>query len=389
MTCPALPPGGHQGIADSLRMVDCLSGDAIAAAFAHLFGSEGMLTMALTLLLTLYVALFAIALLTGRASLGLQALTPRAMALGLALTFATSWVAYSQVIWVLLASGPDWIASGLLGIKGSASQAFAAQLDVLFRAVADAAEAARQASADTKGTTPAALLSYAAVLLLLGTAGVLITCRVALAALLAVGPVFLVLALFSGTRGLFEGWVRTSVLFALAPLFATLIGAGSVALLGPVVSGLIGGDVGLEEATTVFVAAAIHCALMAVALKLVSSLTAGWRFPAMSGDRTVALDISPSQTAPLAAAAAGFAAPAERTGSQTHSSAHDDARIRAIIAAIPNTAAAADTGTSRVASISAMAAPSMALPALAAGQSDARLRDIARTRPIPITEPMR
>ena len=197
------------------------------------------------------------------------------MGLGLALTFATSWVAYSSVIWNLLSAGPDWIAAVLLDVKGSASHAFAARLDVLFAAVADAAEQARQAAGD-KESMPADLLSYAALLLLLGTVGVLVTSRIALAALLAIGPVFLMLSLFTGTRGLFEGWVKAAVMFALVPLFTVLIGAASVGMLTPVIAGLAGGDVSLDQAASVFVAAAVHCALMVLVLRLVATMTSGW-----------------------------------------------------------------------------------------------------------------
>lgn len=278
MSCPAFTGGGPSLVADALAATDCRAGEATAAAFARLFGGEGVLTTALSLALTLYVALFAVRLLTGQSRLGITALTPRMMGLGLALTFATSWMAYSSVIWALLASGPDWIAGALLGIKGSASQAFAARLDLLFVAVADAAaEAQRAAPPAQHGTTPADLLSYAALLLLLGTVGVMVTSRIALAVLLALGPVFIILALFRGTRGLFEGWLRAAVMFALAPMFATLIGVGSVAMLGPVVDGLGGGEIGLEQAAAVFVAAATHCMLMAAAFKLVGALTSGWQ----------------------------------------------------------------------------------------------------------------
>jgi type IV secretion system protein VirB6 len=176
-----------------------MAGQATASAFARIFGSEGVLTTSLTIALTLYVALFAIGLLTGRVTLGLSTLTPRMMALGLALTFATSWIAYSQVVWTLLSTGPDWIASSVLGIKGSASQVFAQRLDMLFQTVADAAQQSQPATEEAKRatTTPAQLLSYAALLLLLGTVGVLVTSRIALAAILAVGPIFLIFSLFS------------------------------------------------------------------------------------------------------------------------------------------------------------------------------------------------
>ena len=58
---------------------------------------DGALLPALTILLTLYVAFFAFSLITGRCRLGISALTPRMITLGLVLTFATSWIAYQSV----------------------------------------------------------------------------------------------------------------------------------------------------------------------------------------------------------------------------------------------------------------------------------------------------
>lgn len=334
MTCPALSAGGPSAIADALRSVDCMAGQATAAAFGRIFGGEGLLTGALTIGLTLYVALFAIALLTGRASLNLSALTPRMMALGLALTFATSWIAYSQVVWTLLSAGPDWIASTILGTKGSASHAFAQRLDILFQAVAEAAAQAQATAKDAKGTTPGDLLSYAALLLLLGTVGVLVTSRIALAALLAVGPIFVILSLFSGTRGLFEGWLKAAVMFALVPLFTVLIGVGAVAMLNPVVEGLAGGEVDMTQAATVFVAAAIHCALMLMSLKLVSALTSGWRLPGGRAARDKSDRGLPyPQPQPVALPAGGGALPQDARPGQNRAEPRDD-RVRAVIAAM-------------------------------------------------------
>ena len=76
--------------------------------------------------------------------------------------------------------------------------------------------------------SPANILSIAALILLLGTVGVLVVCRLALAALLIIGPVFIVLALFEGTRGLFEGWLKSVAMFALVPLLTVVMGSGAL-----------------------------------------------------------------------------------------------------------------------------------------------------------------
>src|SRR5690606_28689326 len=149
-----------------------------AAAFDRLFGAQGALAPVLTVLLTLYIAFFALSLLTGRSGLGVSALTPRRLTLGLVLTFATSWIAYSQLCWNLAVSGPDWIASVVTGAQGSAMQVFADRIDIVFAAIGQitAAAAAGGGEAATGAATgaagmfqPADILWLGALLLLLGT----------------------------------------------------------------------------------------------------------------------------------------------------------------------------------------------------------------------------
>jgi type IV secretion system protein VirB6 len=288
-SCPPLAPSTTSGIADVLRSVDCVSAEAAAGAFGRLFGPDGRLGTALTLLLTLYIALLAVNLLTGRSRIGLSMLTPRMMMLGLVLTFATSWIAYQSVVWTLLTGAPDQIASIVTSQPGSATAAFASRLDTLFAAVAEAAEVANTPApvSQATGITPAPpqaagwtagdVLWMAALLLLLGTVGVLLVARIALAALLAIGPVFIVFALFRGTHGLFVGWLKGAVMFALVPLFTVLIGGAALALLAPIVAELAGGAITMRAAVTMFLGASVYVALMILVLKVSSTTVAGWR----------------------------------------------------------------------------------------------------------------
>src|SRR6476620_12108690 len=137
--CAPFGADGPSGVADALSKVDCLATDATSVSFGRLFGAHGSFQTALTIILTLYIALLAFNLLTGRSALRISVLTPRMMTLGLVLTFATSWVAYQSVVWNLATGAPDEIASVLVGSKGSATVLFAQQLDSLFGAITDAA----------------------------------------------------------------------------------------------------------------------------------------------------------------------------------------------------------------------------------------------------------
>ena len=275
--CDALTVNAALGAAPALRAVDCHANETTAAAFDRLFGTGGALLPALTILLTLYIAFFALSLLTGRSRIGIAALTPRMMTLGLVLTFATSWAAYQSVVWNLVVGAPDQIAGVLMGAQGPATLIFADRIDIVFAAIAEAASSAGDTQAQGS-FTPGNLMWLAALLLLLGTVGVLVTARIALAVLLALGPVFVVFALFSGTRGLFVGWLRGVVLTAVTPLFVVIGGGLTIELLVPILASLRGVD-GIDgrSALALFMAASVHIALMAMVVKVAGSIVSAWQ----------------------------------------------------------------------------------------------------------------
>lgn len=308
--CARLIENASAGVAPALRAVDCVAGETTALAFNRLFGAEGAMAPVLTILLTLYIAFFAISLLTGRSSLGISALTPRMLTLGLVLTFATSWVAYQGVVWNLAVGAPDWIASVLMGSDGSATQIFADRIDIVFAAIGEISQLAGAQGAGAGGQAatggapgmfqPADIMWMGALLLLLGTVGVLLTARIALAILLALGPVFVVMALFNGTRGLTAGWLRGVALTALTPLFVVLAGGITLELLVPLLSAMNDSLEGISgrAAVAVFLIAAVHVALMAMVLKVAATMVSGWRVFGLAGDGA-----QPSRDA-------GYAAPA-------------------------------------------------------------------------------
>lgn len=273
--CEAAAEGVASGIAAALQAVDCVAGNVTGQAFGRMFAPGGSMATVLTILLTLYVAFFAIQLLTGRASLGIRSLTPRMMTVGLVLTFATSWVAYQSVVWNLAVGAPDWIAGILTGDRGSATQTFASKIDVVFQAVQ---EANQGNTSDISAFSPPGMMWLGAILLLLGTVGVLVTARIALAVLIALGPIFVVMALFPGTRGLFAGWIKGLTMLALAPLFAVLGGSVMLELAVPILAALVAsaGQIDPQAAMGFFMVGAVHVALMVMVLKVAGTMVSGW-----------------------------------------------------------------------------------------------------------------
>nr|WP_137676593.1 type IV secretion system protein [Parerythrobacter lutipelagi] len=279
------------GVAAALRAVDCTANEVTGAAFGRLFAPGGAMGPTLSILLAIFVALFAIALLLGRTNLSIKSLVPRMMTLGLVVTFATSWAAYQGVVWNLAILAPDWIATTLSGTDASATIVFADKLDVVFAAIERATQDPQNAQPvdgsgygatsgeEISAFSPKGLLWMGAMILLLGTVGVLVTARIGLAVLVALGPIFVVLALFPATRGLFTGWLKGVVMLALTPLFAVLAGGVMLEISIPILSSLqqVPGQVDARAAVAFFLIAAVHAALMVMVLKVSATMVSGWR----------------------------------------------------------------------------------------------------------------
>ncbi|KPP93933.1 type IV secretion system protein [Erythrobacter sp. HL-111] len=274
-SCDLVTQDMGAGVAAALTAVDCIASQVSEQAFGRLFGDDGQMRAVLVTLLVFYFAFFGISLMLGRSNLSVRHLVPKILTVGLVLSFATSFVAYSTVFYNFFVLGPDWVAGALTGSEGSATATFAQKLDVVFLAVQEASSG----KTDINAFSPPGMMWLGAMLLLLGTVGLLVTARIGLALLLAVGPIFVVLALFEGTRGLFTGWLKGMTMLALAPLFAVLGGTIMLEIAVPILAVLVAtpGEIDQQAAMGFFLVGAVHVALMFMALKVAATMVAGWQ----------------------------------------------------------------------------------------------------------------
>lgn len=304
-SCDLVAQDMGTGVAAALTAVDCIASQVSEQAFGRLFGTEGEMAFVLTLLLVLYVAFFGISLMLGRSNLSVRNLVPRIMTVGLVLTFATSFAAFSTVFYNVFVGGPDEIASILTGTNGSATAVFAQKLDIVFVAV-------QQASGDATDISlfsPEGMMWAGAMMLLLGTVGLLVTARIGLALLLAVGPIFVVLALFNGTRGLFTGWLKGVTMLAIAPLFAVLGGSIMLEIAVPILSSLVAvpGQIDQQAAMAFFMVGFVHCALMTMALIVSVVMVGKWQVFGLVSSRQEKPAADAARPQPVAAPAASTA----------------------------------------------------------------------------------
>ncbi|NQX94475.1 MAG: type IV secretion system protein, partial [Erythrobacter sp.] len=216
-----------------------------------------------------------ISLLLGRSNLSLRALAPRIVTIGLVVTFATSFAVFSAVFYTFFVWTPDFVAGILTRTEGSATITFAQKLDVVFIAVQEASIG----QTDINVFSPPGMMWLGALLLLLGTVGLLVTARIGLALLLAVGPIFVVMALFNQTRGLFTGWLKGMLMLSLTPLFAVVGGSIMLEMAVPILAALVAtpGEINQQAAMAFFVVGFVHCMLMLMALITSSVMVSKWQ----------------------------------------------------------------------------------------------------------------
>jgi type IV secretion system protein VirB6 len=169
----------------------------------------------------------------------------------------------------------------LLGNPGGATHAFAERLDGIFDRFINLAQALE--SKGQSGQLAARWVWASTLLLMLCTAGLVLVVKVVMAVLLALGPLFIVFALFDGTRGLFEGWLKTSIAFALAPLLIVIGGVGAITILAPISDALLDDPAGLstdlKPVFMLFMGALIYAATLLALFWTAMSLVRHWRTP--------------------------------------------------------------------------------------------------------------
>ena len=299
--CPDISLVGSVSVSDSIQAMDCHINMAVATGYDRLFGQGGAFAYALSGMLVIYVALIGYGFLTGRTRLTMAMMSPRIMTMVLVLTFVSVWPAYHAVFYGLFMGGPDEVAAALLGQRGSAVMNFAQDLDGLFVKFADiarvldpaTAQAAAQHTTVQSGITvvttavqaprpmSVTLFWLSGLCLLVSTLGVLILTRLVLYLLLILGPIFILFALFPQTRGLFNGWLRTSLIFAMAPLFTVLGGTAAMLLFVPLIDS-IGANpqaaaTEIQPMVILFMGSLIYAAFLFVLMWVSASLVKDWQ----------------------------------------------------------------------------------------------------------------
>lgn len=180
--------------------------------------------------------------------------------IGIVLTLATQWSAYQPLVYNVATQGPQDLLSTVAGGGDTGADGGSALVDRVqgvdtvlvgilhvesepsaksMTGVAAKATTRRTATANNFGQTPELPTETREVLIsaqnfvVLGALSGLVTVRLAMAILLALGPLFVAGLLFDSTRGIFVGWLRALFGATLAAFAVPVAIALSLALLEP------------------------------------------------------------------------------------------------------------------------------------------------------------
>ena len=245
MTCGAVQTG-QRFVADALAHIDCQAQTVGSLGYQALANPTSAASIAATGLLTIFVALFGLRLMSGRTMAGGD-LVGDFIKLGIVLTLATSWPAWRTVGYNLVIHGPDEIAGALTGSSDLAAPAdIASRLQgiddgiVLLTVYGTGRMTGGVNRSDSIGDSFRGIaladqegFANGRVGFLVGTVGTLALVRLAAGLLLAIAPIMAGFLLFSGARGVFYGWLRGLGAVALGSLALRIVHGVEVAMLDP------------------------------------------------------------------------------------------------------------------------------------------------------------
>lgn len=246
MACEAVYTG-QRFVAQAVAHIDCQAQAIGAYGYGALADPASAVSIALTGLLVIFVAIFGLRLLMGE-QLGARDIVSDVLRVGIVLTLATSWPAWRTVGYDLVMKGPEELASAI----GVASDLPGTRSDMVARLQAaddgivtltvygTGRNTGGENRSDTIGDSFRGIaladqegLANGRIAFLAGILGPLAILRLGAGLLLALAPLMAGLLLFAGTRDLFFGWLRGLGALALGGLALTVILSVELAILEP------------------------------------------------------------------------------------------------------------------------------------------------------------
>ena len=237
MACNAIRTG-ERYLESALQHVDCQAQSIGSFGYMALSEPGSTLSVALTAVLVIFVALFGLRIALGYPIFG-HDLASHALRLVIVLTLATSWPAFKAIAYDVVVSGPAEIVQTVGGsaqLPGS-DGSLASRLQNVDEGLA----LMNERGAGRRGVQQGDWfqLGFTRSAFLTGTLGPLSLVRLTGGILLALAPLVAGLLLFGFTRSIFTGWAKGLVAVFLATILVSLLLSVQLALMEPWLQGVI------------------------------------------------------------------------------------------------------------------------------------------------------
>lgn len=246
MACPAVTTG-NRFLSEAMAHIDCQAQSIGAYGYGAFANPESGVSIALTGLLTIFIAIFGYRLLLGE-QMQARGLVGDMLKVGIVLTLATSWPAWRTLGYDVAMKAPGELAGAIAG--GSRLPGAANDLVSRLQAADDAIVlltvygTGRTMGGNTRSDSIGDRLEGIAVTdregladgrlaFLAGVLAPFALVRLGAGFLLAIAPLMAGLLLFAGTRDLFFGWLRGLGALALGATMLSLLQGVQLAILEP------------------------------------------------------------------------------------------------------------------------------------------------------------
>jgi type IV secretion system protein VirB6 len=248
IACSA-PPTGPGFLSATLAHLDCQAQNIGEAGYQALASPGSPVSLALTSLLAIFVAIIGLRFLTGR-PLGVDEWIAGALKIGIVLAFAASWPAYRTVVYDVVLKGPAEIsgsigrASALPGSDGGLAARLEGVDNGIMALVVAGSGRLDLSSRRPEGSVAPPVADDTALGLgktlfvssIIGSFGLL---RLAGGLLLALAPLFAGLLLFEGARFLFFGWLRSLIAISIGSIGIAIIVGVQLTIIEPWLSQIL------------------------------------------------------------------------------------------------------------------------------------------------------
>lgn len=268
--------------------LDCQVLTLGSEGYLALAGSNSPAAIAIGGLITILIALFGYRLILDD-DVRLRDGVLLFVRIGLVLALATQWSAYQAVVYDFVINTPNQISSAIMRTDQNEINGLPEKIQASYDTIENIVHPPLSDISSTGGTetsvsrssrvllsaTEQGRLSASSVVLLLSTLGAMLSVRLVMGTMLAIGPIFLACFLFSGLRGFFEGWIRVLLGGVLGSIATTIVIEFELAVLQPQLEHLYS-SMAIEKMPRT-AAVEIFASVLLFSVVLIAALVAGMR----------------------------------------------------------------------------------------------------------------